>query len=57
LYGCETWPFELREEHRLRVCKNRDLRRVVGPKDDEEIGGWRKFYNKELRKFDCSEIL
>jgi hypothetical protein len=28
LYGCETWPLTLREEHRLRVFENRVLRRL-----------------------------
>jgi hypothetical protein len=28
LYGCETWPSTLREEHRLRVFENRVLRRI-----------------------------
>jgi hypothetical protein len=23
VYGCETWSFTLREEHRLRVSENR----------------------------------
>jgi hypothetical protein len=32
LYGCETWSLTLREEHRLRVFKNRVLRRIFGPK-------------------------
>jgi hypothetical protein len=32
LYGCETWSFTLREEHRLRVFENRVLRRIFGPK-------------------------
>ena len=32
LYGCESWPLTLREEHRLRVFENRVLRRVFGPK-------------------------
>jgi hypothetical protein len=35
LYGCETWSFTLREESRLRVFKNRILRRIFGPKKDE----------------------
>jgi hypothetical protein len=35
LYGCETWSFTLREEHRLRVFENRVLRRIFGPKRDE----------------------
>jgi hypothetical protein len=33
-YGCETWTLTLREEGRLRVFKNRVLRRVFGPKRD-----------------------
>jgi hypothetical protein len=28
LYGCETWPLTLREEHRLRVFENRVLKRL-----------------------------
>jgi hypothetical protein len=35
LYGCETWSFTLREEHRLRVFENRVLRRTFGTKRDE----------------------
>jgi hypothetical protein len=38
LYGCETWPLTLREEHRLRVFENRVLRKVFGPKRDEVTG-------------------
>jgi hypothetical protein len=48
LYGCETWSLTLREEHRLRVFENRVLRRIFGPKRDEETGDWRKLYNEEL---------
>jgi len=32
LYGCETWLFTLREEHKLRV-----LRRISGPKREEGV--------------------
>jgi hypothetical protein len=39
----------LREEHRLRVFENRVLRRISGPKRDEETGGWRKLHDKELQ--------
>ena len=35
LYGCETWSLTLREECRLRVFENRLLRRILGPKRDE----------------------
>ena len=31
LYGCETWSLTLREERRLRVFENRELRRIFGP--------------------------
>jgi len=32
LYGYETWSFTLREEHKLKVFKNRVLRKVFAPK-------------------------
>jgi hypothetical protein len=38
----------LREEHRLRVFKNKELRRKSGTKRDEVTGGWRKLHNEEL---------
>jgi hypothetical protein len=38
LYGCETWSLTMGEEHRLRVFENRVLRRLFGPKRDEEGG-------------------
>ena len=41
LYGCETLCFTLREESRLRVFENRILRRIFGPKRDEN-GEWRR---------------
>jgi hypothetical protein len=47
LYGCETWPLILTEEHRLRVFENRVLRKIFGPKR-EEYGSWRKLHNDEL---------
>jgi len=47
LYGCETWSFMLREQHRLRVFKNKLLRRIFGSKMDEVIGEWRKLCNEE----------
>jgi hypothetical protein len=38
----------LSEEHTLRVFENGVLRRIFGPKRDEIIG-WRKMHNEELR--------
>jgi hypothetical protein len=37
----------LGEEHRLRVFENRVLRRIFGPKREED-GSWRKLHNYEL---------
>jgi hypothetical protein len=37
----------LREEHRLRVFENREVRRIFGPKREED-GSWRKLHNDEL---------
>jgi hypothetical protein len=48
LYGCETWSLTLREEHRMKVFENKELRTVSGLKRDEVMGGWRKLPNKEL---------
>jgi hypothetical protein len=45
LYGCGTWSGTLREEHRLRVSKNRLL--IFGPKREED-GLWRKLHIDDL---------
>jgi hypothetical protein len=37
----------LRGEHRRRVSENRVLRRIFGPKREED-GPWRKLHNYEL---------
>jgi hypothetical protein len=47
LFGCETWSHTLSEGHRLRVFENGLLRRIFGPKREED-GPWRKLYNDEL---------
>jgi len=48
LYGCETWSLTLRDEHRLRMFENRELRTIFGPKRDEVTREWRKLHNEEL---------
>ena len=53
LYGCETWSLTLREECRLRVFENRILRRIFGPKGDENRE-WRRLHNEELHSFNRS---
>jgi hypothetical protein len=37
----------LREEHRLRIFENGELKRIFGPKREED-GSWRKLHNDEL---------
>jgi hypothetical protein len=39
----------LTEEHRLRVFENRVLRKIFGPKREED-GSWRKLHNDELHR-------
>jgi hypothetical protein len=49
LYSCETWSLTLREECRLRVFKNRVLRRTFGPKRDKVTKeAERRLHDKEL---------
>jgi hypothetical protein len=48
LYDCETWFLTLREEHRLRVFKNRVLKKIFGPKREKVTGEWRRLHNEEL---------
>jgi hypothetical protein len=47
LYGCETWSLASGKEHRLRVYENRVLRKIFGPKREED-GSWRELHNDEL---------
>jgi hypothetical protein len=57
LYGCETWSPKLREEHRLRVLENRVLRKIIGPKEEEATGEWRKLHNEQLHQLFCSPYI
>jgi hypothetical protein len=57
LYGCETWPLTLREEHGLRVFENRVLRRIFGPKRDEITGEQRKLHSGELHNLYSSPYI
>jgi hypothetical protein len=54
LYGCETWSLTLGKEHRLRVFENRLLRKIFGPKREED-GSWRKLHNDQLQSL-CSSL-
>ena len=38
----------LREERKLRLFEKMVLRRIFGPRRDEETGEWRRLHNEEL---------
>jgi hypothetical protein len=40
---------DTKEERRLRVFKNKVLKRIFGPKRDEVAGRWSKLHNDEFR--------
>ena len=44
----------LEERCRMRVFENRALRRIFGPRRDEETGERRKLHNEELNDLYCS---
>jgi hypothetical protein len=50
LYACEIWFLTLREEHRLKVSRNRVLWITFGPKCEKVIGVWEKEHNITMTK-------
>jgi hypothetical protein len=50
VYGCKTWSLTLREEYNLMVFENKVLRKIFGPKREED-GSWRKLHNDGLYSF------
>jgi hypothetical protein len=48
-YGCKTWPFTLREEHKRGVLDNRVLRKIFGP--ETRVG--QKIDKKKLDEHQC----
>jgi hypothetical protein len=54
LYACESWPLTLRKKCRLRVFKNRVLRKIFGPKRNEVTVEWRRLLNRELYALNSS---
>jgi hypothetical protein len=53
LNGYETWSPTLREEHRLSAFENRELRKIFGPKREED-GSWSKLHNDEFHSLHSS---
>ena len=54
MYGRETWLLKVQEERKLRVFENMVLRRIFGPRRNEETGEWRRLHNEELNDLYCS---
>jgi hypothetical protein len=54
LFGCETWSFTVREEHRFKLPQKRLLRRIFGPKREEVAGDWRRMRIEELHNLNAS---
>jgi hypothetical protein len=46
-----------REEHRLRMFKNRVLQTIFAPKRDEVMQGWRKLLDEELCNMYSSPVI
>jgi hypothetical protein len=46
----------LREEQRQRVSENRELRRIFGPKREED-GSWRKLHNELHSLYSAPDIV
>jgi len=48
LHGCETWSLTLREERRLRLFQNWELKRIFDPKSDEVERERKKRHHEKL---------
>ena len=47
-YLGRSFTLTLREEKRLQVFENKVLRKIFGPKRDDQTGEWRRLHNNEL---------
>jgi hypothetical protein len=48
LYGCETWFPITGEEHKRMMFENRILRRILGHKREEVVGGCRRLHTRGI---------
>ena len=48
LCGCEIWYLTVKEEHRRMVFKNKMLRKIFGPKNEELTADWRGMQNVKI---------
>lgn len=49
-YGCEAWTLSQRNQELLNRFERKVLRRIYGPKYDDNLGGWRQLMNFEIRE-------
>jgi len=57
LYGCETWSNILGSEHKLWVFENRVLRKIFGPKREEETGSGENYITMSFMICTAHQIL
>jgi len=55
--GAKTSSLTMGEKRRLRVFENRELRRIFGPKREEEAGEGRRLHKKGFNDLYCSPML
>jgi hypothetical protein len=56
LCGCNSWSLILREEHRLKVIRNRMQIGIFGPKKEEVTGGWKKTHMRSFIIYTLQQI-
>lgn len=49
LYACETWPTSKEDERKLAVLERKFLRRIFGPKKNDQTGEYEIRSNKEIK--------
>jgi hypothetical protein len=57
LYECETWSLTLMERRNLKMFENRVLRRIFGPKKDEETRSGEDYIMRSLMICIAHQIL
>jgi len=48
LHGCEIWSPTLKDERRLKLFQNWELKRIFDPKRDEVAGEWKTQHHEKL---------
>ena len=56
VYGCQSWSFTLRKEHRPRVFDSRVMKKIFGPKRGEVTGSREDYITSSFMIFTPHEI-